>query len=237
MALLDKRDPPIRAVQWGQGVWMRRALPPATNPFEDIARPEDWPLLHSAVRKTSPQFMESLGLLDLIPAERRPGAGSGTLMAPFTHVSTDRPGRFSDGRYGLLSVMSDFETAVCEAGHQHSLFMAATDQPPGWSCWLRALSLPVSARLHVLRSDASASAGPLVPGEYTAGQTLAADLRREGADGLLYPSSQGPGQGAALFYPDLAGPVAPGRHLKMHWNGASVDLVRDATQGMMYRLG
>ncbi|REA74736.1 RES domain-containing protein, partial [Staphylococcus pseudintermedius] len=39
-----------------------------------------------------------------------------------------------------------------------------------------------------------------------------------------------------LFYPDLATPPLQGRHLDYHWDGARVDLVRDAGTGEVFRV-
>ncbi|HNP66154.1 MAG TPA: hypothetical protein PKH39_19665, partial [Woeseiaceae bacterium] len=48
--------------------------------------------------------------------------------------------------------------------------------------------------------------------------------------------SQGDGDCAGLFYPDLAQAPVQGRHLDYHWDGERVDLVRDATDGTVYRV-
>jgi len=91
---------PVTDVAWERGVRIIRSVFPPIDLFEDIAAPEDWPLLISAEQKTNPRLMDSIGNLDLIPPERRVGgAGASYLMAPFTHTSPDRPSRFSDGRF------------------------------------------------------------------------------------------------------------------------------------------
>ena len=41
---------------------------------------------------------------------------------------------------------------------------------------------------------------------------------------------------AGLFYPDLAQAPVQGRHLDYHWDGNTVDLVRDTTDGTVYRV-
>ena len=40
----------------------------------------------------------------------------------------------------------------------------------------------------------------------------------------------------ALFYPDCASIPLQGRHLDYHWDGARVDLVRDAGTGAVFRI-
>jgi hypothetical protein len=44
------------------------------------------------------------------------------------------------------------------------------------------------------------------------------------------------GECAALFHPDLARKPLQGRHLDYHWDGARVDLYRDAGSGAVVRI-
>ncbi|MEX0368733.1 MAG: RES family NAD+ phosphorylase [Ruegeria sp.] len=229
-------DVPVTPVAWTGAVRIVRSVYPPIDLFEDIADPEDWPLLISAEQKTNPRLMEGLGNLDLVPPDRRVGGpGASYLMAPFTHTSPDRPSRFSDGKLGVLYVASDFETAVYETIHHHARFMAATAQAPGWTSQFRELVLAVEAELHDLRNgDAPAC---LDPDDYAAAQAFGAAVRTAGGDGIVYPSVRGDGTCVGLFYPDLARDPVQGRHLNYHWNGDAVDFIRDATDGTVYRVG
>ncbi len=220
---------PTAPVCWRQARRIIRSIFPPVDLFEDIADPADWPLLISAEQKTNPRLMDSIGALDLVPAERRVGgAGASWLMAPFTHVSPDRPSRFSAGRYGVLYVGESFDVALFETMYHHARFMAATAQRPGWTSQFRELVMDVNATLHDLRGLDGTQA-VLAPDDYTAGQALGAALRTLGSDGVAYPSVRWPGGSCAgLFYPDCVGSPAQGRHLEYHWDGARVDLYRDA---------
>src|SRR3546814_3750488 len=110
-------DIPISRVDCKGAVRVVRSAFPPIDLFEDIADPADWPLLISAEHKTNPRIMATIGNLDLVPVDRRVGGnGASYLMAPFTHVSTDRPSRFADGSYGVLYVGARFETALFEIG-------------------------------------------------------------------------------------------------------------------------
>ncbi len=206
--------------------------------FEDIADPEDWPLLIAAEQKTNPRLMETLGAIDLVPAHRRvSGPGATYLMAPFTHVSRDRPSRFTRGDYGVLYAAERFETALLETMHHHTRFMARTNETPGWTSQFRELALDVSAELHDLRGGGPAVAGALDPNRYDEAQALAASLRAGSSEGLVYPSQRDPGgQCVGLFYPNLAAQVIQGRHLAYHWDGTRVDLYRDAGSGDVFRV-
>ena len=158
-------------------------------------------------------------------------------MAPFTQVSADRPTRFSDGSYGVLYAGDRFEVALFETIHHHGRFMARTKEPPGWTSQFREIVLDVAGRLHDLRGGDPAHAAALDPEDYGAAQALGRRLRADGADGIVFPSVRGGrGDGVGLFYPDLAANPVQGRHLDYHWNGARVDLYRDAGSGQVYRI-
>ncbi len=228
---------PKSHVVWKRAVRIIRSLHPPIDLFEDIADPADWPLLMSGEQKTNPRLVESLGNLDLVPPGRRVGgAGATYLMAPFTHVSLDRPTRFSAGGYGVLYVAESFETALFETMHHHALFMVATGQKPGWTSQFREIVLDVDGSLHDLRG-LSADDAVLAPDDYAAGQALGASLRRVASDGVVYPSVRHPGGACAgLFYPDCAAAAVQGRHLDYHFDGVRVDFYRDAGANQVFRV-
>lgn len=244
MADPDPAKIPQSDVEWTGAVRIIRSIFPPIDLFEDIADPEDWPLLISAEQKTNPRVMETIGAIDLVPEDRRVGGpGASYLMAPFTHTSPDRPSRFSDGHLGVLYVASDFETAVHETAYHHGRFMKATDQAPGWTSQFRELSMDIDARLHDVRDrageggqDAPYYATLRHPSDYGPAQRCAAALRAIGSDGIVYGSIRGAGECVALFYPDLATAPVQGRHLGYHWDGTRVDMIRDVTTGAVYRV-
>ncbi|MBB4632976.1 RES domain-containing protein [Sphingosinicella soli] len=232
---MSETDIPITQVDWTRAVRIIRSAWPPIDLFEDIADPADWPLLIAAEQKTNPRLMASIGAIDLVPPDRRvSGPGASYLMAPFTHISTDRPSRFSDGRFGVLYIGESFETALFETVHHHARFMAATSELPGWTSQFREILLDVSAPLHDLRAGPDAA---LSPDDYSAGQVLGARLRAAGSEGILYPSvRRAGGTCAGLFHPDSAASPVQGRHLDYHWDGLRIDMVRDAGSGHVYRV-
>lgn len=228
--MIDASAIPLADIDWVGAVRIIRSLFPPIDLFEDIADPADWPLLISAEMKTNPRLMETIGNLDLVPVERRVGGvGATYLMAPFTHVSPDRPSRFSNGDYGVFYAGNRFEVAVLETIHHHSRFMTATVQPAGWTSQFREIVVEVHGRLHDLRSGDAASTGVLSPTDYATSQAVGRRLRSAGSDGIVYPSVRcAGGECVGLFYPDLAANAVQGRHLDYHWDGARVDFIRDA---------
>lgn len=229
---------PVARIEWNAAIRIIRSGFPPIDLFEDIADPADWPLLISAEQKTNPRLMATIGALDQVRADRRVGGTGATyLMAPFTHASPDRPSRFTNGTYGVLYAADGFETALFETIHHHARFMARTKEVPGWTSQFREIVLTISADLHDLRMTTGDLAVALDPDSYSGSEAIAARLRREGSEGLVYGSVRhAEGQCVALFYPDLASNPVQGRHLDYHWDGQRVDLVRNAGSGEVFRV-
>jgi hypothetical protein len=236
--VIDPATIPTEPVTWTGARRIIRSLHPPIDLFEDIADPADWPLLISAEQKTNPRLMETLGAIDLVPSARRVGGpGASYLMAPFTHVSTDRPSRFTAGLFGVLYAANDFETALSETVHHHQRFMARTAEPAGWTSQFREIILDIDTVAHDLRGGDPRHAAALLPDDYSASQILGATLRAGGSDAIAYPSCRHrSGECVGLFYPDLATNPRQGRHLDYHWNGVRVDFYREAGLGGVYRI-
>lgn len=236
--MIDPAAVPVHPVEWRRARRIIRSAHPPIDLFEDLADPEDWPLLISAEQKTNPRLMETIGNLDLVPPARRvSGPGASYLMAPFTHVSRDRPSRFTDGSYGVLYVADRFETALAETIHHHARFMARTRETEGWTSQFREIVLDIALDAHDLRNGADALGEALDPECHDTSRRLAAALRAAGSEGIAYPSCRdSSGECAALFHPDLASRPLQGRHLDYHWNGTRVDFYRDATGGEVFRI-
>ncbi|MFC3101219.1 RES family NAD+ phosphorylase [Altererythrobacter lauratis] len=231
-------DIPVSRVEWKGAVRIIRSAFPPIDLFEDIADPADWPLLISAEQKSNPRVTASVGNLDLVPIERRVGGhGASYLMAPFTHVSPDRPSRFTDGTFGVLYVGNAFETALFETIHHHERFMARTAEEAGWTSQFREIILSVHADLHDLRGPRRRSHPALARDDYNASQELGKRLKGGASDGVVYPSARhAGGECAGLFYPDCASALVQGRHLDYRWDGERVDLVRNAGSGEVFRV-
>jgi len=236
--VIDPASVPLAHVAWRAARRIIRSLHPPIDLFEDIADPGDWPLLISAEQKTNPRLMESLGNIDLVPTGRRvSGPGASYLMAPFTHVSPDRPSRFTDGSYGVLYAANRFETALMETVYHHARFMARTGEAPGWTSQFRELVLDVEAEVHDLRGGDPDYDLALHENDYTHSQMLGAALRTTGSEGIAYPSRRDRGgESVGLFYPDRAASVIQGRHVDYHWNGGAVDFYRDASSGEVFKI-
>lgn len=219
----------LRRVCWPQTWRIIRSIHPPIDLFEDIADPRDWEALVSAEAKTNPRLRNEVGDLGKVPPARRVhGPGASLVMAPFVHCSPLRPGRFSDGSYGLYYAGDREAVALAETIHHHARFMAATDEAPGWTSDFRALIGAIDRELH----DVNAVAGVRDPDDYGPSQRAGAALRAAGSDGLVWDSVRmAGGQCIGAFWPDVVTIPVQGGHFCYHWNGARVDYVKRLDTG------
>jgi len=229
------KTPSTVNVSWPNTYRIVRSRFPPIDLFEDIADPADWDAILSAESKTNPRVAESVGVLDLVPEDRRiAGEGASWAMAPFVHISTDRPSRFTDGSYGVYYAGDCMEVALFETIHHHQKFMAATDEKSGWTSDFRELVGSVDADLHDVTNVSDF--GELFASEaYSKPQTLAKTLREQSSNGLLYRSVRYPkGLAIALFWPDVAGIPTQGQHFSYFWDGEQVSKVKNLTTGDVF---
>lgn len=224
----------LARVRWPKACRIIRSIYPPIDLFEDIADPQDWEALASAESKTNPRLWEHIGRLDLVPPARRVGGpGASYLMAPFVHISTDRPGRFTDGTYGVYSAGDREEVAILEVAHHHGRAMANSGEEPGWTSQFRMLV----NRLDLDLSDARPEAAYHDPDDYAASQALGKSLRAGGSNGIVYRSVRCPGgECVAVFWPDLLAIPVQADHFDFHWDGARVDKVRNCRTSAIFAL-
>lgn len=225
---------PVRRVTWPRTVRIIRSIHPPVDLFEDIADPADWEALASAEAKSNPRIRDSIGDLSKVPVGRRVGGpGASWVMAPFVHCSRLRPGRFSDGSFGLYHAGDSTEVAIAETVHHHARLMRATGEPPGWTSQFRELIGSIDAEL----DDVGDRASLLDPDDYTDSQLFGAERRAAGSNGITWPSVRyARGQCIAAFWPDVVPIPTQGRHFAYHWNGRAVDYVKQLDTGEVLRV-
>ncbi len=225
---------PARRVVWSRSVRIIRSIHPPIDLFEDIADPTDWEALASAEAKFNPRVRQSIGDLAQVPVARRvTGPGASWVMAPFVHCSRHRPGRFSDGSFGIYYAGDSSEVAIAETIYHHAKFMRATSEAPGWTSQFRELIGSVDADM----DDVAGMTALLDPEDYGASQAFGAQRRAAGSNGITWPSVryQG-GYCIAAFWPDVIPIPTQGAHLAYHWNGTAVDYVKWLDQGEVWRV-
>ncbi|MDX1071537.1 RES domain-containing protein [Sinorhizobium medicae] len=218
-----------KRVQWQQTYRIIRSIYPPVDLFEDIADPRDWEALAAVEEKTNSRIRLEIGDLGKIPAARRvSGPGASFVMAPFVHCSVLRPGRFTNGSYGIYYAGDSEVVAVAETIYHHEKFMRATNEEPGWTADFRILIGSVDRDL----DDVSAVPGVLHPDDYTASHIEGRDLRAAGSDGLVWDSVRmRGGRCIGAFWPDVITIPIQGRHYGYHWDGTRVDFVRQYDTG------
>lgn len=217
-----------RRISWKPGYRIIRTIYPPVDLFEDIADPADWELLAAAETKMNPRIRDQIGNLALVPADRRVNGPTASIaMGAFTHVSMDRPGRFSDGSFGIWYCGDRIEVALAETAFHFQRFMARTKQVPG-DADFRLLTCPVEGLLE------TASEECLEKENWAPGQILGRQARKRGSDGILYTSVRYPaGKAAALFWPNcLTLPIVQSQQFRYRWDGEKMShlLSHGATQ-------
>lgn len=214
----------LTPIRWERTWRIIRSIFPPVDLFEDIADPRDWEALVAVEAKTNPRIRNEVGNLGKVPPERRvSGPGASLVMAPFVHCSPLRPGRFTDGSYGIYHAGDREQVALAETIHHHARFMAATDESPGWTSDFRALIGRIDRELH----DMNAVPGARDPADHAASQAAAARLRGAGSDGLVWNSVRmEEGCCIGIFWPDVIPIPVQGAHYCYHWNGEQVDFVK-----------
>lgn len=175
--------------------------------------------------KTNPRVWEQVGRLDLVPPPRRvSGPGASLLMAPFVHISTDRPGRFTNGTFGVYSASDSEEVAIREVAHHHGRAMTASKEARGWTSQFRALVNAIEVELHDVRDRAEFHDA----NSYAAPQAFSKATRTAGSNGLVYRSVRSPGgECIAIYWPNIIPVPIQADHYDFHWDGAKVDRVRN----------
>lgn len=228
-------NPPLQKVTWPRAHRIIRSRCPPIDLFEDIADPADWDAIMSAEAKTNPRVAESVGMLDLVPVERRvAGDGATWVMAPFVHVSPDRASRFSDGTYGVYYAGDSVEVALFETLHHHAQFMASTDEPAGWTLDFREVVGSIDEQFHDISSSEEFTEHHN-PDDYSASQALASQLRGDGSNGIQYNSARFPGgKCIAAFWPDVIGLPVQAEHFSYFWDGTNVSKIKNLTSGDVF---
>lgn len=213
---------PVR-VDWSQTYRIIRSIYPPIDLFEDVADPADWEAITASDAKVNGAMSVSVGDLSKVPAARRvTGAGASWVMVPFVHCSTLRPGRFTDGSYGIYYAGDSVTVALAETIHHHQVMMAATAEEPGWTSDFRVLVGSIDHEL----DDVDAVPGVRDPVNYGPSQIEGAALRAAGSDGVTWESVRQPGgRCIGVFWPDVVTIPVQGAHYMYHWDGARVDRI------------
>lgn len=206
---------------------------PPINFFEGLVDPAEMSLLWDIESLTNDRLRDDVGDIQLVAAEDRvSGSGSSVVMAAFTHVSRDKPTRFSAGNYGVYYAGLSIETAIKETVYHRERFLMATQEAP-CELSMRLYRGKIIKPLHDIRSaDDEALHHPT---DYATAQRFADELRQLQSWGIIYNSVRHVGGNciAILRPPAITIPVVLS-HLKYVWNGIKITTVLDTSVLMQF---
>lgn len=205
--------------------------------FEDVANEEEFAALYAVQALTNPRIQDEIGEISLVPEGERlySAPGSNYVMAAFTHVNPNG-NRFSNGDYGIYYASETLETAIAETVYHRERFLSYTKEP-AQEIDMRTLVAEFSAELYSLLS-LNRSEHPLyAPNSYSAGQTLGAEIKQGGDEGLVYYSlraSSDNNKNFALFKPKAIHQCVQGSHFSYVWTGEKISTVYQKTKAQMF---
>ena len=216
---------PVTEVAWKPN-W--RIIPsrfPPIQLFERVTAPDDLEAIIAVESLTNPRLRDEVGDICLIPPEDRvSGPGSSIIMAAFTHLNS-AGSRFTDGTYGVFYAANNLDTAIAETTYHRERFMRATAEVR-MELDMRVYLIDLAASLHDLRGRKAEFPIVYHNENYTAGQHLAATLRKEGSNGIAYDSVRhNGGECAAVFRARLLSNCRQERHLCYVWDGQRITAV------------
>ncbi len=220
----------VRRVRWAQACRIVPTRYPSITLFDRVADADDFDALYALEAMTNERVRDELGQIERVPRDQRLfGAGSGPIMAAFTHVNV-MGSRFSDGRHGVFYAARERLTAVAETRHHHGIFLAATKQP-AMHLPMRLYHVAIDARLHDLRPVGAVADAVHDPDDYSAARALGHTLHAAGSAGVAYRSVRRPGgQCAGLFRPRGASACLHAAVLLYAWDGAAFTDVYEKTE-------
>jgi len=209
----------VKRVQWPQACRIVPTRHPSVYLYDRVADAADFDALYALEALTNDRVRDETGVVQLVaPQDRVYGAGSGPIMAAFTHVNPSGS-RFSDGAFGMFYAARERATAVAETAYHHARFLAATNE--------RAMHLPmrlyhvaIDARLHDLRAADTVPSAVFDPDDYGASRSLGRVLHGHGSAGVVYRSvRRSTGHCVGLFRPRGAKACLQAAVLLYAWNG------------------
>jgi hypothetical protein len=214
--------PDVSHIQWQPCYRIIPSRFPPIGLFEQVADPEDLEAIFAIEAMTNDRLRDEVGELRLVPPEDRiSGPGSSAIMAAFTHLNSEGD-RFTDGSYGVFYAGLSLDTAVAETRYHRARFLAFTDEP-AQEIDMRVYAVDLEADLHDIRPMRESHPAYYHPTSYAMSQELAAKLREDGSDGIVYASVRHDGgECAAVFRPRLLSNCRQERHLCYVWNGREI---------------
>jgi hypothetical protein len=203
------------------------SLYPSVGILDQVATPQDLPLIFALESWTNDRISAQLGILHCLPLKEwvtgRPMAS--VIMAAFCHP---RPGggRFNGSDRGAWYASTELETAQAEIAYHRTLELAEVGVFET-RMQFRLYLANFDSAFHDVRPDTPESAPLHDPHSYTASQAFARELLVTGSNGVIYRSvRRAGGECVACFRPALVTDVRTGGHFEYRWEGTRKPVIR-----------
>ncbi|KKO47446.1 RES domain-containing protein [Arsukibacterium ikkense] len=200
---------------------------PPVSVFDDVADADEFDALFALQALTNPRLQAQAGNLSLLPRTEIPFgiAGCSYAVAPFTHINP-AGSRFSDGRFGVLYLAANVQTAICEvAYHQHRYW----SRVPGLSYErfvFRALSCDFTEISLTDLTGLLSQHAIYHSDDYSAARLLGIRLREQGCAGVQYGSVRNKGALCwGLFSPKYVTQMLQSGHYEMIWQNGRISAI------------
>ena len=195
---------------------------PPISLFEAVTDPRDLEAVYQIEALTNERLRQDVGGISLVaPADRVSGPGTTPIMAAFTHLNPEGD-RFTNGDSGVFYASLTVQTAIAKTRHHRIRFLQATDEP-AQELDMRVYAVDLNGEFHDIRQMRESHAAYYHPSNYGKSQALAAELRDDGYNGIVYLSVRDEGgECAAVFRPRLLSNCRQERHLCYVWDGKKI---------------
>lgn len=190
---------------------------PPIGLFEDLLDPEDLEMAYLLESFTNDRLADQAGIIRLVPNDQRVvGPGTTAIMAAFTHIGM--ASRFTDGGFGVYYAGLSLDTALAESIHSRTRFLANSNTP-ATRLTMRCYTCKINSELVDVRAHKACHLE-----DWSGTQVLAAQLRKQGENGVLYHSVRHKGgTNIAIFKPNqLIPPANQSGHYEFIWDGTKI---------------
>lgn len=194
---------------------------PPINFFEQLVDPALMEELYYIESLTNERLRDEAGDISLVAdSDRISGPGSSPVMAAFTHVSSARPSRFSDGEFGVYYASKTLATAIAETRFHRARFLSYTGEEAG-EVDMRTYIGRVAKPMHDVRGEGYEDLHR--PDDWSPSQSFGRAMRESNAWGIVYRSVRDPGgECIAVLRPPGVSVPRQGPHLSYVWDGQDI---------------
>lgn len=217
-------QPAITNLDWDHQYRIIPSEFPPINFFETLVDPALMEELYYIESLTNDRVRDEVGDISLVqPEDRISGPGSSPVMAAFTHVSTGRASRFSEGNYGVYYASKSLDTAIEETKFHRIKFLAYTNEDPG-EIDMRVYIGELDKPMHDIRGVGYEDLHH--PDDWSPAQDFGESMRDANSWGIVYRSVRHAGGFcvAVLRPPGVTIPIQ-GPHLSYVWDGKVISKV------------